>query len=149
MNSLLEMLDDRQKLLVICFIATLIIGILLGIFINISNLPFLPRPLKMGAQVYKGKAEPIINAQENAIRIYETTEPFMNNPNERLICISKDGQFIVSLNQSEASNFQAQSFNIFKNGKEINLENCRLLSELEKENFDISEGWMQKLSMKL
>lgn len=145
MKYLWELLDDQKKIFTIAFFATFVIGLSVGIFVSISNLPFIPAQWKIGINVYKA-SEPLRDAQMNAGRLLETVVPMMTNPNERLICISKDEKYIVSLNSTEASNFQPL---IIKNGTTINLENCRLLSDLEKENFDISEGWREKLAKRL
>lgn len=145
MKYIWDWLDDQKKIYVILVSTSLIVGLLVGIFVSISDLPFIPAQWKVGMKLYKA-SEPLRDAEMNAPHLVENVIPMMTNPNERLICVSKDEKYIVSLNSAEAMNFQP---NIEKNGASINLENCRLLSDLEKENFDISEGWREKLAKRL
>ncbi|TDA67177.1 hypothetical protein E0765_04525 [Sulfuricurvum sp. IAE1] len=140
-----ELLDNQKKIYAILVSISLIVGFLIGIFASISNLPFIPAQLKVGMKLYKA-SESLSDIQMSTASLVENIVPMMTNPNERLICVSNDEKYIVSLNSAEAMNFQP---NIKKLGANINLENCRLLSDLEKENFDISEGWGQKLAKRL
>ncbi|KFN39075.1 MAG: hypothetical protein JU82_08545 [Sulfuricurvum sp. MLSB] len=144
-----DFLDNEKKIYAIAASIIFIIGFLVGIIVNFSDLPFIPTQFKMAAKVYKADVIPLENATYNATGLLSNIEPLMNNPNERLICISENANYIISLNSYEASNFQSPNLNIIKDGQQVNLENCRLLSDLEKENFNISEGWGEKLIKRL
>jgi len=124
---------------------TFMLGIITGVYLDITEWPKLSQ-YKFYAQFAKISKD----QNENMIAFQSLYQSLEADPNERLICVSKDKNWIVSLSAGDTNNIkQDGSLNIINSPKEINLRDCCLASTLEQNDCNLTKGLARKIIDKL